>query len=151
LLSGPFSLSHVPIIMNVEVHLCTTQYTVLLTKKKTRTNHNSWYTPNNQLLIRISVQVFPPVILCYKHKTVRKTYLQLLTSQTVFTLKPPQINTYAVVRKEERTQRRAKVAPLCSCCGWQKGMSQNEMTSSSEKIKPVALCIVELHFAEGIS
>jgi len=33
---------------------------------------------------------------------------------------------------------------LCSCCGWQKG-------TSSERIKLVALCIVELHLAEGTS
>jgi len=30
-------------------------------------------------------------------------------------------------------------------------MSRGEVTSSSEEIKPVALTIVELHLAEGIS
>ena len=40
---------------------------------------------------------------------------------------------------------------LCSCYSWQKGTSQNEVTSSTEEIKPVALSFVELHLAEGIS
>ena len=34
---------------------------------------------------------------------------------------------------------------------WQKGMSRNEAMSNSEKIKPVALSIVELCLAEGSS
>jgi len=40
---------------------------------------------------------------------------------------------------------------LCSCCGWWKGMYRDEVKSSSEEIKPVALSIVELHLVEGIS
>jgi len=40
---------------------------------------------------------------------------------------------------------------LCSCFGWQKGTSQDEASSSSEKTKPVALCIAELCLAEGIN
>ena len=29
----------------------------------------------------------------------------------------------------------------CSCCGWQKGMSQAEVMLNSEEIKPIALSI----------
>ena len=39
----------------------------------------------------------------------------------------------------------------CTYCGWQKGTSRDEATLNSEKIKPVALSIVELCLAEGIS
>ena len=43
---------------------------------------------------------------------------------------------------------------MCMCIvhtyySWQKGMSQDEATSNSEEIKPVALSIVELHLAAG--
>ena len=34
---------------------------------------------------------------------------------------------------------------------WQKDMSQDETTSNNEEIKPIALSIVELCFAEGIN
>jgi len=40
---------------------------------------------------------------------------------------------------------------LCSCCSWQKDASQDKVTPISEEIKPVALCIVELRLAKGIS
>ena len=36
-------------------------------------------------------------------------------------------------------------------CGWEKGMSLDKITSSSEEIKPIALSIGELRLAEGIS
>ena len=35
-------------------------------------------------------------------------------------------------------------------CGMPKGTSQDEAMSNSEKIKPVAVAIIELHFSEGI-
>jgi len=38
----------------------------------------------------------------------------------------------------------------CMYSGMAKGTSQAEVTSNSEKIKPVALAIVELHESEGI-
>ena len=34
-------------------------------------------------------------------------------------------------------------------CGMPKGMSQDEAMSNSEKIKPIALAIIELHLPEG--
>ena len=37
----------------------------------------------------------------------------------------------------------------CTYCGTPKGTSQAETTSNSEKIKPVALAITELHLSEG--
>jgi len=40
---------------------------------------------------------------------------------------------------------------LYSSCSWQKGTSWDEVTSSSEDIKPLALCIGKLHLAKGIS
>jgi len=46
------------------------------------------------------------------------------------------------------------VSPLrmhCVYCGMPKGTSWAEAISNSEKIKPVALAIVELHQSEGIS
>ena len=36
-------------------------------------------------------------------------------------------------------------------CGIPKGTSQAEVTSNSEKIKPVALTVIELCLSEGIS
>ena len=38
-----------------------------------------------------------------------------------------------------------------SCCGWQKCMSQDKLTLSSEEVKPVAIAIIELCLSEGIS
>jgi len=38
-----------------------------------------------------------------------------------------------------------------TCCSWQKDTSWDKAMSSSEEIKPVALCIVEFCLAEGIS
>jgi len=51
------------------------------------------------------------------------------------------------------TQRRALVSPRrmhCMYNGMAKGTSRAKATSNSEKIKPVALAIVELHESEGI-
>ena len=39
----------------------------------------------------------------------------------------------------------------CTYCGMSKGTSQAEVTSNSEKIKPIALAVIELHLSEGIS
>jgi len=39
----------------------------------------------------------------------------------------------------------------CKSCGWQKGKSQDEATSNSEEIKPVATSIAKICLAEGIS
>ena len=36
-------------------------------------------------------------------------------------------------------------------CGWQKGMSQDKAISSSAKIKPIAVAVIELRLSEGIS
>jgi len=36
-------------------------------------------------------------------------------------------------------------------CGWRNGTSQDEAMLSSEEIKPIALSIVKLCMAEGIS
>jgi len=38
-----------------------------------------------------------------------------------------------------------------SCCGWQKGMSPDEVTLNSEETKPLTLAIIELRLSEGIS
>ena len=57
-------------------------------------------------------------------------------------------------QQKELEQRRTKVAPSylpCGCCGWWVGMSCEEAMLSSEEIKPVAISIVELGLAEGIS
>jgi len=51
------------------------------------------------------------------------------------------------------TQRRALINPWrmhCMYSGMAKDTSRAEVTSNSEKIKPVALAIVELHESEGI-
>jgi len=51
------------------------------------------------------------------------------------------------------TLRRTLVSPwrmYCTYCGIPKGTSQAEATSNSEKIKPVALAIIELCWSEGI-
>ena len=39
----------------------------------------------------------------------------------------------------------------CTYCGMPKGTCRAEATSNSEKIKPVALAIIELRLSEGIS
>ena len=39
----------------------------------------------------------------------------------------------------------------CTYCGMPKGTCQAEATLNSEKIKPVAVAIIELHLSEGIS
>ena len=39
----------------------------------------------------------------------------------------------------------------CMYCGIPKSTSQAEAMSNSEKIKPVALAVIELHLSEGIS
>jgi len=38
----------------------------------------------------------------------------------------------------------------CTYCGVPKGTSQDEATSNSEKIKPVALAVIKLRLSEGI-
>ena len=51
------------------------------------------------------------------------------------------------------TQRRTKVSPQCvhcTYCGIPKGTSHDEAASNSDKIKPVALAVIELHLSEGI-
>ena len=35
-------------------------------------------------------------------------------------------------------------------CGMPNGTSRHKVTSNSEKIKPIALVVIELHFAEDI-
>jgi len=39
----------------------------------------------------------------------------------------------------------------CTNCSLPKGTSWAEVALNSEKIKPVALAVIELHFYEGIS
>ena len=39
----------------------------------------------------------------------------------------------------------------CMYCGMPKGTSQAEAMSNSEKIKPIALAVIELHLSEDIS
>jgi len=38
----------------------------------------------------------------------------------------------------------------CTYCGVPKGTSQAEAILNSEKIKPIALAVIELHWSEGI-
>ena len=38
----------------------------------------------------------------------------------------------------------------CMYCGMPKGMSRDEATSNSEKIKPIALAVIKLCLPEGI-
>jgi len=38
----------------------------------------------------------------------------------------------------------------CTYCGLPKGTCQAEAMSNSEKIKPVALAVIELYWSEGI-
>ena len=39
----------------------------------------------------------------------------------------------------------------CTYCGMPKGTCRAEATSNSEKIKPVALAVIEVRLSEGIS
>ena len=75
---------------------------------------------------------------CYKGKLSRA-----ITKSTLF-----------AVRKDDGTQRRPLVRPLgmnCTYCSMPKGTCQAEVMSNSEKIKPIALAIIELCLSEGIS
>ena len=38
----------------------------------------------------------------------------------------------------------------CTYCGMPKSTCRDEVTSNSEKIKPIALAVSELHWSEGI-
>ena len=52
------------------------------------------------------------------------------------------------------TQKRTPVSPLgmhCMYCSMPKGTTRFEAMSYSEKIKPVALAVIELCLSEGIS
>ena len=54
--------------------------------------------------------------------------------------------------KMNGTQRRTLVSPRrmhCMYCGMPKGTSRAEVTSNSEKIKPVALAVIKLHLSEA--
>jgi len=60
---------------------------------------------------------------------------------------------FSLWTKMNGAQRRAVVSPWrmhCMYSGMAKGTSQAEATSNSEKIKPIALAIVELPESEGI-
>jgi len=60
------------------------------------------------------------------------------------------INIFLQSAKMNGTQRRALVSLDCMYSGIAKGTSWAEVISNSEKIKPVALAIVELCQSEGI-
>ena len=63
-------------------------------------------------------------------------------------------STLLLSAKMNGTQRRTLVSPRKMhyvYCGIPQGTSWAEATSNSEKIKPVALAIIKLHFSEGIS
>jgi len=66
---------------------------------------------------------------------------------------PPQNQHFLLSAKMNDTQRRTLLIPLrmhCVYCGIPKGTSQAEMTSNNEKIKPIALAIVEICLSVGI-
>ena len=61
---------------------------------------------------------------------------------------------FSLSAKMNGTQRRTLVSPWRmhrTYCGMPKGTCRAEATSNSEKIKPVALAIIELRLSEGIS
>ena len=63
-------------------------------------------------------------------------------------------STLFAVSKDEWDTRRTLVSPRrmhCTYSGMPKGTSRPEVTSNSEKIKPVALAVIELHLSEGIT
>jgi len=64
---------------------------------------------------------------------------------------PPNQHFFLLLANMNGTQRRTPLRMHCVYCGMPKGTSQVEATLSSEKIKLVALAIVELHWSEGIS
>ena len=72
---------------------------------------------------------------CFEGKPSRAT-----TKSTLFTVSKDEWDT------KEETGKLMKNA-----CDLPKGTSQAETTSNSEKIKPVALAVIELRLSEGIS
>ena len=75
---------------------------------------------------------------CYEGKPSRAT-----TKSTLFAVSKDEWD-----RKEDTGK---SIRMHCTYCGMPKGTCQAEATSSSEKIKPVALAIIELCLSEGIS
>ena len=60
---------------------------------------------------------------------------------------------FSLSAKMNGTQRRTLVSPWrthCMYCSMPKGTCWAEATSNSEKIKPVASAVIELHLSEGI-
>jgi len=66
----------------------------------------------------------------------------------------PQIVTLRGCEERMGDQQGTRVSPWCkhySCCGWWKGMSQDEERLISEEIKSPTLAILKLSLSEGIS
>jgi len=98
-----------------------------------------------------SLSFFPPIIQCYECTTMQEVHLQ-----SIQLLWKNESHTEAMMHHCESVENRVidkaqGKTPWCMLCSWRKGMSQDEVTSSSEEIKSVALCIVELRLAERIS
>ena len=58
---------------------------------------------------------------------------------------------FSLSAKMNGTQRRILLRMHCTYFGMPKGTSRAEATSNSEKIKPIALAVIELCLTEGIS
>jgi len=83
-----------------------------------------------------------------------KIYRQFFVTQLEAIHVWPWINTSALVKKGNGTQKKTKVSPWCthcSYCRWPKGTSQAEATSNGKKNEPIALAIVVLPWSKGIS
>ena len=68
--------------------------------------------------------------------------------------KPSRATSKSTPFADNGTQRRTLVSPRrmhCMYCGMPKGTCRAEATSNSEKIKPIALAVIELRLSEGIS
>jgi len=76
-----------------------------------------------------------------------KIYRRFLLREGSNHVQPP-IQRCSQSAKMNRTQRRTLVRPWrmhCTYCSMPKGTSRAEATLNSEKVKPVALAIIELH------
>jgi len=84
--------------------------------------------------------------LCYQGSHYEK-YRQFLLRKGSHHMQPPN-QRFLLSAKMNGTQKRTPVSPQrlhWMYCGMPKGTSWAEATSNSERIKPIALAIIELH------
>ena len=81
----------------------------------------------------------------YRQFLLQRKSSRATTKLTLFAVRKDELDT------EENTGKSMKNALYVLCSGMSKGTSRAKVTLNSEKIKPIALAIIELCLSEGIS